>query len=403
MSNQLIREYPYDKPKYTHEEMLRMLQVRARAIINLIDKEKPDVLFCIPPGAMGSMLLYHIAKKQGVKTLNIAPTNLRNRFILSEDYTTFTSVDARFRTQIAELKCSRAWQQALDFLDEFRKKPIPYFEKTTPEHQPVTRVKQLKFLNPVNALRSLGVFIQSVLRHYQTNERHDYTYIGPWNYLKDLLKRKSRNLIGLEDLYDTFNPKEDFAFFPLHYEPELSLLLLAPYYTDQISLIRQIARSLPVHIKLVVKEHPVMAEYRPRSFYKALKKIPNVKIISPTISSFEVIPNAKLIFTITGTVGWEAVLLKKPVISFGHQSFNALTSVVTFCKEIERLPFIILEKIHDFDYNEEEVVAYIAALLEESATLNLNSLWTEETDQQKRKDGVKPLADLLAQTIKIKC
>src|SRR3989338_6917129 len=34
MSNQLLREYPYDKPPYTHEEMLRLLQVMSKSILS---------------------------------------------------------------------------------------------------------------------------------------------------------------------------------------------------------------------------------------------------------------------------------------------------------------------------------------------------------------------------------
>ena len=45
MSNQLVREYPYDKSPYTHEEMLKILQVKARAIIDFLEKEKQDFIF----------------------------------------------------------------------------------------------------------------------------------------------------------------------------------------------------------------------------------------------------------------------------------------------------------------------------------------------------------------------
>ena len=48
MFNLLEREYPYDTPKYTHEEMMRILQVKAKAVIKFLEKEKPNFLICPP-------------------------------------------------------------------------------------------------------------------------------------------------------------------------------------------------------------------------------------------------------------------------------------------------------------------------------------------------------------------
>ena len=156
-----------------------------------------------------------------------------------------------------------------------------------------------------------------------------------------------------------------------------------------------------VHFKLVVKEHPQMVEFRPRSYYEALKKIPNVKLIDPATSSYSITPNAKLITTITGTVGWEAVIFKKPVISFGHQFYNSL-SMVTHCDEIENLPELVKEKLERHRHDEEELTAFLAAVFEDSVDIDLNRLWTEESDHKKKREGVRPLTDLLAKTLDLR-
>lgn len=399
MSNQLVREYPFDQPRYSHEDMLRLLQVSAKAIIALLDTEKPDFLFVGPIGSIANYLLYRIAQKRGVRCMLLLMTSTHNRYILSETYDTFSWVNNRFRTQRAELATSPMRHTAIDFLQRFREKPFPYFDKSTPSQQPVSRSKQLKFLHPLNAAKSFAVFSGNVYRHLTRPGRRDYSTISPWNYLKDLTKRKTRNLIGVNDLYDLFTPDEDaFVFFPLHYEPEISLLLQAPYQTDQLALIRQIARSLPVRYKLYVKDHPEMVQYRPRAYYQALKKNPNVKLIDPSISSFAITPKAKLVATITGSTGWEAVLLKKPVISFGHQFYNELTAV-TYCADMETLPSLIKERLKEAHHDEAELIDYLTALFEDSAELNLHHLWMDEPNTAKKKEGLKPLADLLAKKL----
>ena len=44
MFQQLVREYPWNTPKYTHEEMLRILQVNIKAVLSFLETEKPDVI-----------------------------------------------------------------------------------------------------------------------------------------------------------------------------------------------------------------------------------------------------------------------------------------------------------------------------------------------------------------------
>lgn len=398
MSNQLVREYPYDKSLFSHEEMMRMLQVRAKAIIEFLEQEKPDVLMFSAIGSMGSCLLYEIAKKKKIRILTILPAYIRDRFLLSEDYNRFTYVEQKLRTHSTS---SASVELAKKVLCQFREQPQSYYPDIDNMTQKTNRQKQLKFLSPKNFLQSLRWFGELIIHYIHDKKYNDYSSdMNPWYYLIDRIKRKSRNLIGLSDLYDTFNPEEDFAFFPLHLEPELALLFQAPFYTDQKSLIRQIAKSLPVHYKLYVKEHPLMVDFRPRSFYKELKKIPNVKLINPTISGVKVIPHAKLVTTITGTAGWEAALLKKPVITFGDHFYNSL-SMIKKCTEIEKLPYLIKDCLENFtnNYDEKELLHFIAAILEESTQVNLDYLWEKEVNKDKKRIEIEPLADLIGKKL----
>lgn len=400
MSGQLVREYPHDKCRYTHEELLRIIQVHAKAVERMLDEERPDFLFCSVIGSVGSLLLLRICQKRGVKVLFVNTGCIRDRWLLSEDNETFTGVDRLFTQDRARLKHAPARKQAEDFLRAFRERPIPYIKTTTPNQYPTSRRKQFKFLHPKKGWRSFSTWLKEVKTSRTDPSRHDYDYIGPWNYLRDLVKRKARNLIGAADLYDAFDPNEDFAFFPLHYEPEVSLLLQAPYYTDQAHLIKQIAKSLPVQMKLCVKEHPTMVEYRPRRFYQELKKMPNVKLLPPTMTSYDILPHAKLIVTITGTSAWEGTFLKKPVISFGHWFYNSLP-FIKYCGEIEMLPKLVKEQLTNFRYDEEALLDFIAAIFEESVEVDLYDVWNHPEDADGQKRAVAAFADLLARKLSL--
>ena len=115
---------------------------------------------------------------------------------------------------------------------------------------------------------------------------------------------------------------------------------------------------------------------RKRAYYKELLKLPNVKLVAQNIKSFELIKNAKLITTITGTVGWEGALLGKPVITFGETFFNAL-SFVKRVHDIETLPQVITEQLENFNYDQEEMVNFLTAVIADSFPMDFFTLWYE--------------------------
>lgn len=392
MHNQLVREYPYNTPPYTYEKMLKILQLKAKAIIKFLDEEKPDVLICSVVGSLGSILLYQIAKKKGIKTYVVFSCLMKERYTLSENY-----IYQDIENDLALSSNAPLYIQAKEFLNGYRTKPHPHQYIMTPKEQSVDLQRQFQFLKPANAYKFLKNFYSQSL--YYLTHKNDYSDITPINYLIDRIKRKLRNLKGVLDLYSPLDPKENFAFYPLQYEPEFSLMVQAPFFSDQTYVIKQTARSLPVGFKLYVKEHPQMVEFRPRSFYKELLKIPNVKLINPAITSFQIYQHAKLITTITGTAGWEGSMLKIPVITFGDNFYNQL-SFVKNCRAISELPNLVKEQLENFNYNEEEITKLIASIFKNSTKVNLHYLWTREPDLVKKKAGLEPFADFINDKLK---
>jgi len=402
--NMLIREYPYNTPHYTHEEMMRIVQVTAKAIIAFLRDERPNVVCFSVVGSISSMLLYHIAKKEGIQTLLIRNSCIGNKYSLTENYERIEYADNTF----SDIRKNRDQYkkyilQAEKFLTDFRNKPMPYSIVVTPEGRPINRKRQFAFLLPNKIFGSIYWLFKMVYAYYTGPHREDYSTIKPWHYVWDRLKRKARVLIGFDDLYDEVDFAEDFAFFPLQSIPEMATMLYSPFYTDQLWLIKQVSRSLPIHYKLYVKEAPAMFGYRPRQYYKELKKIPNVKLVKPTTTSFDLIKNSKIVTTNTGTAGFEALFFKKPVVTFGHAFYNTLPFVKR-CREIENLPWIIKDQLENFKYDEQMLIDFIAALLKESADVNLIQLWSIEggDDLEKKEEELEPLVDLIAEKIGLK-
>lgn len=117
-------------------------------------------------------------------------------------------------------------------------------------------------------------------------------------------------------------------YFPLHQEPESSLLNVSPEFNNSMEIIAWVCKSLPADAALVVKENPWSFGVRSRRYYRNLVKIPNAFLAHPEVSSLEWIQKSKGVVTITGTAGFEAVYFERPVLSYGkHQIINDLPTV----------------------------------------------------------------------------
>ena len=400
MHNQLVREYPYDKSPYTRDEMIRILQVNAKAIINFLNKEKPDVIYLPIVGSVGNTLIYHLAKRKKIKVLLGIETRIGRGCILTEDFKNFSYAEKLFDYLMANNQDSGKIGEAGEYLDSWRETQSPYLCQSLHDQDKNFRLQPLKWLTPKNLIRSLSWFFKSFYSSL-SGRQNNYCDVKLLGALIDKSRRKLRSLIGFKHLYDKVDLTEDFAFYPLHLEPESATLLMAPFWTDQINLITQIAKSLPLRFKLYVKEHPSMIGYRTHAYYKKLKKIPNVKLIDAGLSSFDLVQKTKLVITITGTVGWEAILSKKPVITFGYVHYNKL-SAVKKCENIERLPYLIKEQLKNFQYNEKELLNFIGAIMEESADVGLGEIWERKVMPAEAKIRLTKLADLMAKKLNLK-
>ena len=131
-------------------------------------------------------------------------------------------------------------------------------------------------------------------------------------------------------------------YFPLNINEEASLLHYAPYYTNQVEVIRHIAKSIPIDYVLYVKEHIAsgLRGWNDIKYYKEITDIPNVQFIHPQFDNDVLIKNSQLIISIRGTSTLKAVKYGKPTITFGKQPYQIIPSVFGV-DSIDSLPELI--------------------------------------------------------------
>ena len=135
-----------------------------------------------------------------------------------------------------------------------------------------------------------------------------------------------------------------FALYALHTQPESSIDVVGSYFSDQVHLVRSIARSLPATHELYVKVHPTDVDGKPASFYSALAEIPGVRLIGHQVDSRELLQKMSLLFALSGTIAYEAGLLGRPVIAFARNYFNSLPTI-RHCTDMTALPALVARQL----------------------------------------------------------
>lgn len=181
--------------------------------------------------------------------------------------------------------------------------------------------------------------------------------------------RANRELTGpkvasLEDMQD-----KPFVFFPLHAEPESSLQQASPEYFFQLGAIASIARDLPAGYYLAVKDTYQTYGRRPDNFYDQIREFKNVVLLDMLELGLEVARQAEAVVTITGTAGFEAAVMGKPVVSLGrHNLYNVLPHVTVVDREEDLAPALHQALFGDLDATQARADAarYVQAVIDNS-------------------------------------
>jgi hypothetical protein len=176
---------------------------------------------------------------------------------------------------------------------------------------------------------------------------------------------------SLKNLYSEISVKADlnkpYVYFAMHYQPEATTNPAAGIYVDHFHAVEVLLAQIPSDWKIYIKENPVQFDTvnegqksRIREYYLDLCKYEQVQFVPLTTSTFDLVDNAMLVSTLTGTVGWEAMVRKKPVVIFGLAWYEFYDGVLRIRNNDDANG--IMQFINKFKYDEGNLYAYLNAL-----------------------------------------
>lgn len=352
---------------YTRDHLLTQIQTRLTMTEQLLQEFAPDIVVYAgyDVGPSSALILAGVAGARRMPILVPKNAKIGSLYVVSNSV--FSRMP-RVETMYHELRAGAPnpeYERAVALLADFRKdKAITLAARTK------TKPRSTQALHPK---RLPG----QVAKYYRKLRSGDPLYASWLRRQQDKLTIRMRRMAAQRMLdADALGRGEPFVYFPLHLEPEMSLQLYAPFYTNQFALIQNVAQSLPQDLSLYVKEHPRAFGKRPINYYEQLARIPNVRFLDPKIKSLDLIRQSRGVVTIAGTVGIEAMLLNKPVITVGEVFYNFADELVYHMKAFDELP-VLLKRFTQFESNEPAVLDVLSALLSEAIDLDLNALAAE--------------------------
>lgn len=275
-----------------------------QAMESWLHENKTDFIIQELGGFIAPLSLYYVALRNRITHFFIEPMFFNGMIC-------FIKNDINFKLKNEGIK-KISLNNVTSYLNAFKTMPQILIPKKDKHHFNYSVfAKVLNFSNFKKILLKLYY-------KYLTGQKQEYDAIS--NYIYRSL-RSVLNSFLLKIFY--YNPDFKFShikyiYFPLHVPIDFALTVRSPEFLDQISVVKKISESIPKNYELWIKEHPAsIGTYSPIEIFR-LTKLANIKIISPTFSSFDLIKNASSIVTINSKVGAEAIIFGKQVYCLGE-------------------------------------------------------------------------------------
>jgi hypothetical protein len=343
--------------KFSKEEIFTIVEKSILFFIDILEKYKPKIILTQYIGEnISNLLLYKIGGKMNIKTIMPIPMFIHNKIILSNNII------------------------GSEIIDEY-KKIIENFEDTSNEYtenyikkenfSQTLKIQSTYNPNILNLTQKINYYKKRIFTNpepiYKNKGKSEIKLIKNkfQQYFEIRKREKFLNLNSIKNIED-----DNFILFPMQSMPEAKVLTISPFYSNQITIIENIAKAIPINTILYVKEHPIQKTklWRSVEFYKKIIAIPNVKLVHPSVNSQELIAKTKAVILISGGTGFEALFHKKPVILFSDEIYEELSTVTKF-STFDNLHEDISKAIKNFKFNVKEINALMTVIENQSISI----------------------------------
>lgn len=309
---------------------------------NAVVRKKMTTLVMINPPHQGiDLILSFVFEKLGLKTIFLYQTLIPNAFFCIEDRADFGVIDKMLTYEpYGDYQVEKKYEKSLFYMKTVKKTGKRSVKAKKPNR--LKRFRQilsksftfrlrllLQIFKPNSWAKFFDVLIEAI---YFSSEKNMSKATTSYEYLLT----KFNDTKGAYQKYISFEDNVPFIYVPLHYQPELTTSSIGGGYNDQLLMVEKLSFMLPKGWKIYVKENPKQGSYmRDELFFRRIEKIRSVVYLDHEIDTYDLMRECKLVATVTGTAGWEAITGGKPCVYFGTPWYREFPGAFEFHSEID--------------------------------------------------------------------
>lgn len=182
----------------------------------------------------------------------------------------------------------------------------------------------------------------------------------------------------------------NFIYVPLHLQPEMTTSSLGGEFVDQALLIETLSKLLPKGWKIYVKENPKQSCYdRPPRFFERINNLTNVLFVPADTDTNELSAKARIVATVSGVAGWEAIKLGTPALIFGVTWYASMPGVFKYYENID------LIKIASYRINKQILERSINQLFSKTHEGNIDKVYFKHVEDFNKETNAKTVGKLI--------
>lgn len=351
--------------KLSSDEALSYATFLMQRLVEIYSKLRPSVVITGFDAVHGSMALA-VAKKMQI------PVFVLNFSVIPRDMACFCEgMHPAARVVIKKHSEGQLRKLAEDTLTRFEENQIKA-HAFIPE--PLQSLPRLLKKIPKRLSVTIATIQRSRVRQHikYTEKKNSYSVLEAITYL---YQRRS----AVRDLarfpLRTEVPSDPFVVFGFHLQPESSVDVWAPFFSNQSWVAELLSRSVPPTHKILIKIHKSDVSSRSRRELQKLSALPGVELVDSQVDSIALIKASSLVVSIQGTMGLEGALMGKPVVMLGDSPVSIFPSASSI-GALRDFPTLLRAKLGESPPDREQITQAFANYLAPFFDASIN-LWQE--------------------------
>ncbi|AOY87135.1 hypothetical protein BKP64_02470 [Marinobacter salinus] len=279
----------------------RLVHSAIQAIERVLENVQPKYILSVTVDSYIIDLLARLAKKRAIKFIGLVPTFVDGYFRITERGE--KAINRKVDPQEVEAVVSMLTKQE-------------YKPQWLAANRKVIKKKAIR-LWARNLIKPAWFFFYSRLKRDPLNAHYMTTDIVSRKYLS-LFPKLYNEFDNIDSVFSVISEDSRRSIFlPLQMSPEATIDYWSSdkSWIDYENKIISVVKEYSDRYIFIVKEHPNVYGFRAPDFYGRLLENKNVILVNPEVSSNGLLEICDSVLVCTGTVGFEALLRGKPVMS----------------------------------------------------------------------------------------